>query len=606
MNVTPNLNTIVSLLSDNYRERSLGNKQDPIDELVFLLLSEKTNYTNLARAWASLKSTYPKWDCVLEASDTEIVSSIAYAGMGRRRAALLRRLISKLREQYGSISLPDFSTYLTSDAEEELCKLPGIGKKTARCVLLYCYDKQTLPVDIHTYRLSQRLGLIDRTVAYDMAYANLDRIVSPDLCLKFHVNAVWHGRARCFASKPNCIDCFLEIYCSHPRACMPVNIATRPKPLAIDLFSGAGGLSEGFRNAGFQIVQAIELNKNAGKTFALNHPKVDLLENDIQSIDPVTSLTRLGLRPGDVSILMAGPPCQGFSESNRRTRDMNNPKNSLYESFIRFLSVIKPRWFLIENVSGLKTIQSGNVLQTIIGECEQIGYTVKCSQLNAAHFGVPQNRNRLFIVGNRTGQDIVFPKPTHGEGLLPFETVRGAIADLPHLKTGANDDFVEYRKMTNLTPYQEMMRTDNGFQVQGNLVSKNAKTVVERYKHIHQGENWSAIPEELMGTYSDSSRCHTGIYLRLKYNEPAKVIGNFRKNMLIHPTQNRGLSVREAARLQSFPDNYIFFGSIGFQQQQVADAVPPMLARSVAMEIAKSDRSRAFVAPNLDNPAIDR
>jgi DNA (cytosine-5)-methyltransferase 1 len=126
--------------------------------------------------------------------------------------------------------------------------------------------------------------------------------------------------------------------------------------------------------------------------------------------------------------------------------------------------------------------------------------------------------------------------------------------------------------------------------VQGNLVSRNAAHIIERYRYICPGQNWESIPSELMNNYEDSSRCHTGIYYRLVYSNPSKVIGNFRKNMLIHPSQNRGLSVREAARLQSFPDDYEFLGSIGFQQQQVADAVPPLLAESVAQCILDSER----------------
>jgi DNA (cytosine-5)-methyltransferase 1 len=130
-----------------------------------------------------------------------------------------------------------------------------------------------------------------------------------------------------------------------------------------------------------------------------------------------------------------------------------------------------------------------------------------------------------------------------------------------------------------------MMRRNSNGTVQGNLVSRNNSKIVSRYRYIGPGQNWESIPKPLLDNYKDFSRCHTGIYHRLEWNRPAKVIGNYRKNMLIHPEENRGLSVREAARLQSFPDNYVFVGSIGFQQQQVADAVPPLLAEAVANAI---------------------
>jgi len=177
--------------------------------------------------------------------------------------------------------------------------------------------------------------------------------------------------------------------------------------------------------------------------------------------------------------------------------------------------------------------------------------------------------------------------------LQPQLTVRDAIEDLPQLENGALADVLPYgREETQLTGYQSRMRkgTSGARSVSGNLVTRNAKYIVERYHHIPQGGNWENIPEELLANYADFTRCHTGIYHRLSWDQPAKVIGNFRKNMLIHPEQHRGLSVREAARLQSFPDEHVFTGSIGFQQQQVADAVPPLLAEAVATEVLWSNR----------------
>jgi DNA (cytosine-5)-methyltransferase 1 len=140
-------------------------------------------------------------------------------------------------------------------------------------------------------------------------------------------------------------------------------------------------------------------------------------------------------------------------------------------------------------------------------------------------------------------------------------------------------------------------------KVQGNFVTNSATKIIERYKHIRVGQNWEAIPDRLMDNYEDSSRCHTGIYHRLEWDRPAKVIGNFRKNMLIHPREHRGLSIREAARLQSFPDNYEFVGSVGFQQQQVADAVPPLLAQAVASCIRRSVVRIKLVSNDLDRAA---
>ena len=164
-------------------------------------------------------------------------------------------------------------------------------------------------------------------------------------------------------------------------------------------------------------------------------------------------------------------------------------------------------------------------------------------------------------------------------------TVREAISDLPQLENGAIYETLPYR---NGCPsnYARKMRGDLK-ESSNHCVTKNSSIVIERYKHIPQGGNWENIPQKLMKNYTDKTRCHTGIYHRLRENEPSIVIGNYRKNMLIHPTQNRGLSVREAARLQSFPDWYEFKGHLGFQQQQVGNAVPPYMSQRVFEEIVK-------------------
>ena len=364
---------------------------------------------------------------------------------------------------------------------------------------------------------------------------------------------------------------------------------TDSKPFALDLFAGAGGLSLGFKKAGFQICLAVEQSSHASTTYQKNHPEVDLIKENICKLNPNDCLKQIGLKPKDITILIGGPPCQGFSESNRRTRALDNPKNLLFLHFIKFLAVIRPAYFVIENVAGLRTLSKGLILHRIIKECGDLGYRTEYTVLNSANYGVPQFRRRIFIVGNRIEQNFQFPEITNGSTYRRMITVRQAIGDLPKLENGASIDYLPYKlnKESRLSNYQKMMRINTGGSklVQGNLVTRNSDIILERYKHIGPGQNWESIPPELMNGYKDYSRCHTGIYYRLEWSNPSKVIGNFRKNMLIHPDENRGLSIREAARLQSFPDNYIFLGSIGFQQQHVADAVPPMLAYSLAKEI---------------------
>ncbi len=283
-----------------------------------------------------------------------------------------------------------------------------------------------------------------------------------------------------------------------------------------------------------------------------------------------------GLRD-NVDLVGAGPPCQGFSSAGKRNEQ--DDRNKLIDSYIKFIRIVQPKIIFFENVKGFSETESGLFLEKVVADLEGLGYKVSCAKLNAVDFGVPQKRTRFFIVGNIDGIEFEFPIPTH----LTINTVKDALDDLPILKVGASENWQNYGKDPS-SPYANQLR-GNLEKSANHQVTRNSELVVKRYKYIPQGGNWQNIPAELMNNYKDFTRCHTGIYHRLREDTPSIVIGNYRKNMLIHPTQDRGLSVREAARLQSFPDWFEFKGSIGFQQQQVGNAVPPLLARSVFKKI---------------------
>lgn len=344
--------------------------------------------------------------------------------------------------------------------------------------------------------------------------------------------------------------------------------------IGIDLFSGAGGLSLGAEMAGIKVKYAVEKDHFAVETYKANHPLTSVIHADIHKI------VNLPYDPCNTQVvLFGGPPCQGFSSSNRRTNTRSNPENWLYKEFLRLIYVLEPQWVVFENVTGLLEMESGAFFNNILDDFQCGGYTCSYSVLNASDFGIPQRRSRLFLIGSKNGIKIDLGRVLP----LPPVTVSDAFCDLPALENGASIDCLPYACDPD-NDYARLMRNDLT-QCTGHLVSKNAAYILERYTHIRQGQNWSAIPSELMGNYADSSRCHTGIYYRLREDQPSVVIGNYRKNMIIHPWSDRGLSVREAARLQSFPDWYIFKGSIGFQQQQVGNAVPPLLAKYVFKKI---------------------
>ncbi len=349
------------------------------------------------------------------------------------------------------------------------------------------------------------------------------------------------------------------------------------KVIGVDLFAGVGGLSLGAQLAGIDVQVAVEAERTTARAYSRNFPATTILDKDARELDliPVN-------KNGTSLVVFGGAPCQGFSTSNQKTRSYENPRNWLFKDFVRLAISCKPDWIVFENVKGFKSTHNGFFLDAVISMLSSHCYSVSFITLNAVNFGVPQHRERLFVIaclGKSTVNFLTQPVSRH-------ITLREAIHDLPYLENGATHDYRKY-KCPSRSDYSRLMRGTLS-ECSGHLVSHNSQIVVDRYKHVPQGGNWRNIPSILMNSYVDHTRCHTGIYRRLSLNEPSSVIGNFRKNMLIHPTQERGLSVREAARIQSFPDWFNFFGSIGFQQQQVADAVPPLLAKAVFDSILAS------------------
>jgi DNA (cytosine-5)-methyltransferase 1 len=347
--------------------------------------------------------------------------------------------------------------------------------------------------------------------------------------------------------------------------------------IGIDLFAGSGGLSCGAEQAGIKITYAVENNPYAAMTYSKNHKRVNLIPNDIRSIK------KLKLKRKEPLIVFGGPPCQGFSTSNRKTRKKDNESNWLFEEFLRIVKLCKSEWVLIENVKGLTDTEDGFFFDKITGELQKMKYAVSSWVLNAVDYGVPQFRSRCFIIGSIDGIYINYPTPTAPKHV----TVHEAIHDLPILENGSMAFRLPYKSSAK-SNYAKEIRADKKTST-NHFVTQNAPHILERYNYVPQGGNWENIPKHLMENYKNVENCHTGIYHRLDENKPSIVIGNYRKNMLIHPTENRGLSVREAARLQSFPDGYTFYGSIGFQQQQVGNAVPPKLAFRVFKNILEKN-----------------
>lgn len=382
----------------------------------------------------------------------------------------------------------------------------------------------------------------------------------------------------------------------------------------LDIFCGPGGFSLGFKQAGFDIIYSSDINESAIETITYNHNKIaECTKEQNHHCAEIMDITKINKEKcGEIKShfekneyriqgIIGGPPCKGFSISNSRTRTLDNPHNSLFKDYIKLVKHFDPDFFAFENVPGIKSMGGGKIIDEIKEELHtNLGYTLGMKTLNASDYGVPQNRRRVIIIGvkpekiktqyvkeDRLDMELIFPKNDD----MPKITVGEAINDLPMIGNGNKEEIMSYPSF-KLSKYANLMRKTPDLKMESSAVfnhvnSKNGDTVLKRYENISEGGNWRDIPEDLLTNYKDKSRCHSGIYKRLRSDVPSGTINNIRKSMYIHPLQNRGLSVREAARIQSFPDWYEFKGSLNAQQQMVADAVPPLLAKAIAEQIKK-------------------
>lgn len=359
----------------------------------------------------------------------------------------------------------------------------------------------------------------------------------------------------------------------------------------VDLFCGAGGLSEGFRQAGFHVLAGVDLDEAAGRTFSATHPEATFFCGKIQDIKVKELFSATGLKPGELDVLVGGPPCQGYSVYNH-ARGIHDPRAGLFREYLRIVEGLKPRWLVMENVSGLTSIADGGIIREIEAEMGNLGYHVEWRILKAEEYGVPQERRRIVFIANRIGAPILFPEPTHGPGLKPYVTIWDAIGDLASLGNGDSRGRLPYACAPQ-NDYQRELR-GNRAEVENHSAGRLATVNLERMKHIPSGGSWRDIPFDLLpaGMKRAKRSDHTKRYGRPRKTDLSCTIltkCDIHWGAYIHPEQDRAITVREAARLQSFPDSFEFQGSRTEQYVQVGNAVPPLLGRAIAQALLKSD-----------------
>lgn len=340
------------------------------------------------------------------------------------------------------------------------------------------------------------------------------------------------------------------------------------KNTVIDLFCGCGGLSYGFIEAGYKVVLGIDHWKDAIATFEKNHLKsigliADLLNEDPQLISQKTMICK-------ADVIIGGPPCQGFSIAGKRIID--DERNKLYKSFVSFVDFYKPKAFLMENVPNIVSMGNGAVKDVIIKDFEKLGYKVSCQVLMASGYGVPQNRKRAFFVGIKGEKEFCFPVPN----TTKLISAKEAISDLPEVSLPEGIDYSIEAK----SEYQEILRKSSNGVYNHEITNHSAQTI-EIISMVPDGGNYKSLPIELQKTRNVNIA-----WTRLNSNKPSFTIDTGHRHHF-HYKFNRVPTVRESARIQSFPDSFIFSGSKTSQYKQVGNAVPPILAKTLAESLKK-------------------
>jgi DNA (cytosine-5)-methyltransferase 1 len=568
LGVSERLSRVDELLEATYRSADLGNFDDPLDETVFILISQQTRDAVYRPVFKELQKRYPKWADALAAPVQDIEAILRPAGFWRRRAIQLLKLLAAVeaadrKREAGPFANPPADLTLDflrdmpdAEAEAFLVGLPGIGPKSARCVLSYALGRPAFAVDTHVLRIFGRLGIGDASNR-KQAHDPFQQAVPPRMRRRLHVNLVHHGRAICREQAPDCGDCVLVSFCRKGQRAV-ADEAAPGAPVAVDLFAGAGGMAEGFRQAGYRIAGAVEAERNAAQTYRFNHPGTPVIEAEIEPGDTAKDLRRELPHLGKPDLVLAGPPCQGYSAAGSRRPE--DPRNALYRPVARIAQGLKVKGVVLENVPGVRRVNGHSFLPKIKAAFEGAGFRAPEFLVSAASYGVPQRRRRfIFLIYHpRRMSAPTMPAATHaipGEpdliGLPATPTVGSVLAALPAVEASTLTEPITGLDGKDLFNASTMAHSD---------------AVVAKIAAIPPGG----------GPIS---------YRRLETTLARTIIAGHRA-LPVHPTLHRTISAREAAALQSFADTYRFLGGRGKWPLQVANSVPPALARTVATHLA--------------------
>lgn len=363
---------------------------------------------------------------------------------------------------------------------------------------------------------------------------------------------------------------------------------TKKQWKAISLFAGAGGCSLGFKNAGVDIIAAYENSQPTIDTYNMNLGVNSCHDVDLESCDFLQLRNELRLQRGEIDLIIGGPPCQGFTTAGNRFWD--DPRNKLVQNYAQALEVFYPRWFMMENVEGILTTAKGTYIIECVKKMSSLGYTVSLKKMYMQEYAVPQRRKRVIIVGNREGKKFDFPEPVERASGAIYRnssfTLRDAISDL---------------ESCDIPEIDHVRKKETGIRLDRISALKIGQTMKDLPEYLqHDSFKRKASRRVCDGTPSEKRGGAPSGLKRLSYDEPCLTITSAATSEFVHPAKNRTLTIRECARIQTFPDSFLFCGTDAQKILQIGNAIPPVFAELMANQIILCDQN----APNEVIPSL--
>ena len=562
------------ILELRYRSAGHGYRQDPAEDVVHVILTKGAAAGGGAHGAArQILQRWGSWDAVRQANEDALAAYLKTVGLYRPRAHRLKEALQRIHDdnvQSGrsGTSLAWLRGMPLKDASLYLAVLPGLTETDARRIASESRLDADLESDPRTIRVLERLDLLDLDSETNAGSGSASTrgkkqfwgvTVPRRLDIEaFRLNLIQHSRATCHNREPDCGQCPLISFCETGRS---VYQGTG-EPVAVEAFAGGGGMGEGFTRAGFDVAIAVEIDRDAAQTYRVNHPGTVVLEADATAVtgDDLISLVPRAENP---AAIMAGPPCQGYSVAGKR--QAQDTRNNLYTAVVDLASKLKPRFVVIENVPGMRRVGGESYVQTVIDALADVDYDTREHLLRACDYGVPQLRRRMIFLAQRADLGTAPKAPEQSGcpgvhckkcsrpgmrdcGLPPVLSVLDRLTGLPYFEAGGGHEYVP--------------SANGGLPLTNATTMAHSRTVVKKIAGISAGS----------GPIS---------YRRLHADVARTIVAGHRA-LPVHPTLNRTISVREAARIQGFGDEHVFAGIRSRQPLQVANAVPPALAQAVA------------------------